>query len=49
MVRPVYADEESGIRLWHALFVVPFVLARVLARRLARAWAGLRLAAPEFE
>ena len=49
MVRPVYADEESGIRLWHALFVVPFVLARVLARRLARAWASLRLAAPEFE
>ena len=32
-VRPVYADEKSGIRLRHALFVIPFVLARVLARR----------------
>jgi dolichol-phosphate mannosyltransferase len=49
MVRPVYGDEESGIRLWHALFVVPFVLARVLARRLLRACAGLPLSAPEFE
>jgi dolichol-phosphate mannosyltransferase len=47
MVRPVYGDEESGIRLWHALFVVPFVLARVLLRRLARG-ANL-LAAPELE
>jgi dolichol-phosphate mannosyltransferase len=34
VVRPVYGDEESGIRLWHALFVVPFVLLRVFARRL---------------
>jgi hypothetical protein len=33
VVRPVYADEESGIRVWHALFVVPFVLLRVFARR----------------
>jgi glycosyltransferase involved in cell wall biosynthesis len=33
VVRPVYADEESGIRLWHALFVVPFVLLRVFLRR----------------
>jgi glycosyltransferase involved in cell wall biosynthesis len=33
VVRPVYADEESGIRLWHALFVVPFVLVRALMRR----------------
>ncbi len=33
-VRPVYADETSGIGLRHALFVVPFVLARVVARRL---------------
>lgn len=37
VVRPVYADEQSGIGLRHALFVVPWVLARVLARRLARA------------
>ncbi len=32
-VRPVYADEQSGVRLYHALFVVPYVLLRVLARR----------------
>jgi dolichol-phosphate mannosyltransferase len=32
-VRPIYADETSGIRLRHALFVVPFVLARVVVRR----------------
>jgi glycosyltransferase involved in cell wall biosynthesis len=49
MVRPVYGEEESGIRLWHALFVVPFVLARVLARRLLRACLNPRLFAPEFE
>ncbi len=35
VVRPVYADERSGIGLRHALFVVPWVLARVLARRIA--------------
>ncbi len=33
-VRPVYADEQSGVRLYHAVFVVPYVLLRVLARRL---------------
>ncbi len=33
MVRPIYADEASGIRLRHALAVIPFVLARVLFRR----------------
>lgn len=32
-VRPVYADEQSGVRLHHALFVVPYVLLRVLLRR----------------
>jgi glycosyltransferase involved in cell wall biosynthesis len=55
VVRPVYADEESGIRLWHALFVVPFVLLRVLARRALYALAGFggargsaRLDAPEL-
>jgi glycosyltransferase involved in cell wall biosynthesis len=36
-VRPVYADEESGIGLRHAFVVVPFVLVRVALRRLARA------------
>ena len=34
VVRPVYADEQSGIRLRHALFVVPYVLLRVLLARL---------------
>lgn len=33
-VAPIYGDERSGIRLHHALFVVPFVLARVCLRRL---------------
>lgn len=35
IVRPIYADERSGIRLRHALIVIPFVLARVLCRRLS--------------
>jgi hypothetical protein len=35
VVRPVYADEKSGIGLRHALFVIPYVLARVFARRAA--------------
>jgi glycosyltransferase involved in cell wall biosynthesis len=46
VVRPVYADEQSGIRLRHALFVVPYVLSRVLRARLARA-AGVRPRAPQ--
>jgi glycosyltransferase involved in cell wall biosynthesis len=33
-VRPIYADEASGIGWRHALFVVPWVLGRVLVRRL---------------
>jgi glycosyltransferase involved in cell wall biosynthesis len=33
-VRPVYADEQSGIGVRHALFVVPWVLVRVAMRRL---------------
>lgn len=33
-VRPVYADEQSGIGFRHALFVIPYVLLRVLSRRL---------------
>ena len=32
-VRPVYGNERSGIGMRHALFVVPYVLARVMARR----------------
>ncbi len=35
-VRPVYADEESGIGWRHALFVVPYVLGRAALRRLDR-------------
>jgi glycosyltransferase involved in cell wall biosynthesis len=50
MVRPVYGDEESGIRLWHALFVVPFVLVRVLLRRVLSAARGRWThPAPELE
>lgn len=48
VVRPVYADEESGIRLWHALFVVPFVLLRVLVRRGLYARSGFAEQAPEL-
>jgi dolichol-phosphate mannosyltransferase len=33
-VRPIYAGEASGIRLHHALFVIPFLLARLTLRRL---------------
>ncbi len=41
VVRPVYATEQSGIRFWHALFVIPYVLTRVLVRR-ARALVSAR-------
>jgi glycosyltransferase involved in cell wall biosynthesis len=37
-VRPVYADERSGIRLRHALVVVPYVLARIVWRRALSRW-----------
>jgi glycosyltransferase involved in cell wall biosynthesis len=37
VVRPVYADEASGIGLRHALLVIPFVLLRVLLRRMVGA------------
>ncbi len=32
-VRPIYADETSGVGVRHALFVVPYVLARAAVRR----------------
>ncbi len=32
-VRPIYADEESGIRLRHGLLVIPFLLARTALNR----------------
>jgi glycosyltransferase involved in cell wall biosynthesis len=34
IVKPVYADEASGIGLRHALLVIPYVLLRVVLRRL---------------
>jgi len=37
VVRPVYADEVSGIRIRHALLVIPYVLLRVLLRRMRKA------------
>jgi dolichol-phosphate mannosyltransferase len=46
VVRPLYADEQSGVGLRHALFVVPYVLMRVLWRRLA---VGRMLPAPELD
>ena len=33
VVRPIYAQEQSGIGLRHAFFVIPYVLLRVLWRR----------------
>jgi glycosyltransferase involved in cell wall biosynthesis len=33
IVRPVYRNEQSGLRYYHALFVVPFVLIRSFVRR----------------
>lgn len=33
-VRAIYGDEVSGVRLRHAIAVVPFLLARVILRRL---------------
>lgn len=35
-VRPIYADETSGVGVRHALFVVPYVLARAALRRLVQ-------------
>lgn len=35
-VRPVYGAEQSGIRLRHVLFIIPFVIARARLRRHAR-------------
>ena len=33
VVRPVYGDETSGIRWWHAILVVPCLLVRAATRR----------------
>lgn len=35
-VRPIYADEESGIRAQHALVVIPGLLARIALQRAMR-------------
>ena len=48
VVRPIYADEASGIGLQHALGVVPYVLLRVVARRLSAAL-GNYAAEPEVD
>jgi glycosyltransferase involved in cell wall biosynthesis len=40
-VRPVYADERSGIGWRHALFVIPALLLRVALRRMASRLAAL--------
>jgi glycosyltransferase involved in cell wall biosynthesis len=46
VVRPIYADEVSGIGLRHALFVVPYVLMRVAMRRMLRAFVGEERSTP---
>ena len=46
LVRPIYADEVSGVGFRHALFVIPYVLARVLGRRLAHALFASRIEPP---
>lgn len=42
-VRPVYGAARSGIRLHHAMAVIPFVIARAWARRLGTAWGEVAL------
>lgn len=37
-VRPIYAEEKSGVRLHHALAVVPYVLLRAWLRRIQLVW-----------
>lgn len=36
LVHPVYGTEQSGIRIRHVLFSIPFVIVRAWLRRLAR-------------
>lgn len=44
VVRPVYGDERSGIRWWHATLVVPALLMRTALRRvLSRGLASLAM------
>lgn len=44
-VRPVYGAARSGIRLHHAIVVIPFVIARAWARRLRSAFGEVALTA----
>ncbi len=46
VVRPVYADERSGVGLRHALFVVPWVLLRAGLRMRLRRWRQAPLLPP---
>ena len=46
VVRPIYADEQSGVRLRHALVVVPYILTRVLAQRAISHALGVMRSAP---
>jgi glycosyltransferase involved in cell wall biosynthesis len=46
-VRPIYADETSGVGVRHALVVVPYVLARAALRRLTVELAGPAAPGPE--
>jgi glycosyltransferase involved in cell wall biosynthesis len=49
VVRPIYADEVSGVGFRHALFVIPYVLTRVLGRRLVGALSTMERAGVELE
>ena len=40
VVRPLYGDEQSGIRLRHALLIIPLLLLRVWLRRASAALIG---------
>jgi len=45
-VRPVYGAEQSGIRLRHVIFVIPFVIARAWLRSFAQRRALARFPSP---
>ncbi|HEY4157580.1 MAG TPA: glycosyltransferase family 2 protein [Polyangiaceae bacterium] len=42
-VRPIYADEESGVRPWHALSVLGLIARRYLRERDVRAGEGVSI------
>lgn len=43
-VRPIYGEARSGIRLHHAVLIIPFVIVRAWIRRLRADWGGFALA-----